>query len=224
MTTYFYMRISTKESSDKQSFQRQDKSLKAYAEKNNLKYDNRTVFKDDITGATFDRPDWKALESILREGDTIVFKEISRFTRQADEGFSKYMELMKNNINLIFLDNPTVSTDYISTLMNIANQQQRIAKTALENTIELLLMVELDRVEQERETISKRIKQGIRASDKPSGRKEGTFDKLTPELESDIKIYLKNRDITQQSLIDKHKISRNTLKTYIKHIKEQEEH
>jgi len=223
MTTYFYMRISTKESSDKQSFQRQDKSLKSYAEKNNLKYDNRTVFKDDVTGATFDRPDWKALESILREGDTIVFKEISRFTRQADEGFSKYMELMKNNINLIFLDNPTVSTDYISTLMDIANQQQRIAKTALENTIELLLMVELDRVEQERETISKRIKQGIQASNKPSGRKEGTFDKLTPELESDIKIYLKNRDITQQSLIDKHKICRNTLKTYIKYIKVQEE-
>ena len=55
------------------------------------------------------------------------------------------MELMKKNINLIFLDNPTVSTDYISTLMNIANQQQRIAKTALENTIELLLMVELDK-------------------------------------------------------------------------------
>lgn len=223
MTTYFYMRISTKESSDKQSFQRQNKSLQAYAEKNNLKYDNRTVFKDDVSGATFDRPDWKALESILKEGDTIVFKEISRFTRQADEGFSKYMYLMKNNINLIFLDNPTVSTDYISTLMNIANQQQRIAKTALENTIELLLMVELDRVEQERETISKRIKQGIQASDKPSGRKKNTFDKLTPELESDIKIYLKDRDITQKSLMDKHKICRNTLKTYIKHIKAQEE-
>ena len=31
MATYFYLRISTKESSDRQSFARQEKSLKAYA-------------------------------------------------------------------------------------------------------------------------------------------------------------------------------------------------
>ena len=93
--TYFYMRISTKEASDKQSFQRQNKALEKYAEINNLKYNSRTVFKDDISGATFDRDDWKALEGILKEGDTIIFKEISRFTRQAEEGYEKYMELME---------------------------------------------------------------------------------------------------------------------------------
>ena len=36
--TYFYMRISTKESSDKQSFQRQSKALETYANNNGLKY------------------------------------------------------------------------------------------------------------------------------------------------------------------------------------------
>ena len=67
MTTYFYQRISTKESNDKQSFQRQEKSLKAYAEKNDFPYNSRTVFKDDKSGASFERDDWKALESILKE-------------------------------------------------------------------------------------------------------------------------------------------------------------
>ena len=98
---YSYMRISTKESNDKQSFNRQEKSLKVYAKDNNIEY--LIDFKDDITGSTFDRPSWNKLEKILQKGDTMVFKEISRFTRQAEEGYKKYMELMENGINLVFL-------------------------------------------------------------------------------------------------------------------------
>lgn len=78
---YSYMRISIKESNDKQSFNRQEKSLKTYAESNNIKY--LLDFKDDISGSTFDRPCWNIIEKIFQHGDTIVFKEISRFTRQA---------------------------------------------------------------------------------------------------------------------------------------------
>ena len=217
--TYFYMRISTKEASDKQSFQRQNKALEKYAEINNLKYNSRTVFKDDISGATFDRDDWKALESILKEGDTIIFKEISRFTRQAEEGYEKYMELMDNGINLIFLDNPTVSTDYIRQLTNIADSQQLVTKTALEGTIKLLLIVELDRVQQEREIFIKRIKQGIEASPNKSGRKFGQLDKMSDELKDDIKLFLIDRSIKQVDLMKKHNISRNTLKKYIELVK-----
>lgn len=223
MTTYFYMRISTKEASDKQSFQRQDKALETYAKKNNLAYNKRTVFKDDISGATFDRADWKALESILKPGDTIIFKEISRFTREAENGYNKYMELMNKGINLVFLDNQTVSTDYIKNLMNIADAQELVTRTALESTIKLLLIVELDRVQKEREIISKRIKQGIDASDKRSGRKTGQVDKLTDKLKKDIQEYLKDRSITQAELMKKHKISRNTLKKYISIIKDRQE-
>lgn len=217
--TYFYMRISTKESSDKQSFARQQKALETYAKDNELKFNDRTVFRDDVTGATFNRDDWKALESILKPGDTIVFKEISRFTRQAEQGYIKYMELMQEGINLIFLDNPTVSTDYIKQLTNIANSQQLVTKTALEGTIKLLLILELDRVQQEREIISKRIKQGIMASDSKQGRKVGQLDKITEELKSDIKLFLQDRSIKQVDLMNKHNISRNTLKKYIEIIK-----
>lgn len=219
--TYFYMRISTKESNDKQSFNRQEKSLRAYAEANNIKYTDRYIYRDDVTGSTFNRTEWQELEDNLRLGDTIVFKEISRFTRQAEEGYKKYMELMSKGINLVFLDNPTVSTDYIKNLTRVANTQNLVTKTALESTIKLLLIVELDRVQQEREIIVKRIKQGIQASAKIQGRKKGQLDKMCEELKEDIKLFLKDRSIKQIDLMNKHNISRNTLKKYIDIVKKE---
>ena len=123
-------------------------------------------------------------------------------------------------VNLVFIDNPIISTDYIKNLLDVANKQgHRIAKKALDNTVELLLLVELDRVETEREIIVKRIKQGIMASDKKSGRKEGTLDKMTDELKADIQLFLKDRSIKQVDLMKKHNISRNTLKKYIELVK-----
>ncbi|WP_283109366.1 recombinase family protein [Thomasclavelia spiroformis] len=214
--TYFYMRISTKEETDKQSFRRQEKALETYAKNNDLEFNNRTVYRDDTTGATFEREDWQALEKVLKSGDTIIFKEISRFTRETEAGYKKYIELKEKGIHLIFLDNPTVSTDYIKKLTDIADEQQIIIKTALDNTVKLLLMVELDRVEQERLTIVKRIKQGLEVSDKKGGRKTGAIDKMTNELREDIKKYLSDRSIKQVDLYRKYNISRNTLSKYIK--------
>ena len=214
------MRISTKENNDKQSFNRQEKSLKVYADSNHIEY--LLNFKDDVSGNTFDRPSWGKLERIIQKGDTIVFKEISRFTREAEKGYKKYMELMQRGINLVFLDNPTVSTDYIKNLTNIANTQNLVTKTALDNTIKLLLIVELDRVQQERELIVKRIKQGIAASNKKSGRKQGKLDKMSNELKADIKEFLGDRSIKQVDLMKKHNISRNTLKKYVVLVKQQQ--
>ena len=212
-----YLRISTKEASDKQSFARQIKGLENYAKTNSIEY--TLQLKDDITGSTFDRPEWKRLEKIIQSGDTIVFKEISRFTREAEIGYKKYMELMEKGINLIFIDNPTVSTSYIRNLTKIAEGQSLVTKTALEGTIKLLLIVELDRVEQEREIIVQRIKQGMEASTKKPGRKSGTKEKLTKELEEDIRDYIKNgvaKGIKQIDLMKKHSVSRNTLKSYVR--------
>ena len=215
---YNYMRISTKEERQRQSYARQEKSINAYAEKNNIEY--LLSFRDDKTGSTFNRPQWSKLEKLLQKGDTIVFKEISRFTRQAEEGYKKYMELMQKGINLVFLDNPTVSTDYIKNLTDVANSQNLVTKTALESTIKLLIIVELDRVQQEREIFIERIKQGIEASDKKSGRKVGSLDKMSDELKADIKKFLVDRSIKQVDLMHKHNISRNTLKKYVKLVEE----
>ena len=182
------------------------------------------IFREDVSGKSFEnRKEWNKLERLIKEGDTIVFKDISRFTRETENGYKKYMELMNKGITLIFIDNLTISTPYIKRMLDIAEEQNLIAKITLENTVKLLLMVELDRVEQERLITVKRIRDGIKASKKKSGRKKGQVDKLTDELQKDIANYLQDRTIKQTDLMDKHNISRNTLRKYIKRIQEQTE-
>lgn len=211
---YSYMRISTKEDRNKQSYNRQEAALAKYAADNGIEY--LLEFREDESGKSFEnRKQWNKLEQLLQSGDTVVFKDISRFTREAENGYKKYMELLERGIELVFIDNQTVSTSYIKQLLNVASKQNLVAKTSLESTVKLLLIVELDRVEQERLIFIKRVKDGIAASDKKSGRKVGQLDKMSEELESDIREYLNNRSIKQVDLMNKHNISRNTLKKYI---------
>lgn len=208
------MRISTKEERGLQKYNRQEAALSKWARDNDIEF--IAEFKEDVSGKSFDnRKEWQRLERLVRPGDTIVFKDISRFTREAENGYQKYMELLANGIELIFLDNQTISTEYIKQLLNVAEQQNLVARVSLESTVKLLLIVELDRVEQERLILINRIKSGIDASTKRQGRKQGQLDKMSEALEQDIREYLVNRSIKQTDLMAKHGISRNTLKKYI---------
>lgn len=226
---YAYMRISTKEDREKQRFTRQENALTKYAADNKIEYVFQ--FREDVSGKSFkNRTEWQRLEKIVQPGDTIVFKDISRFTREAEAGYTKYMSLMQKGINLIFLDNPTVSTDYIRELLHVAEQQDLVAKTSLESTVKLLLIVELNRAEQERLTISKRTKDGMQAAKEKAeregrewraGRKPGQLDKMTDELQADIVLYLSDRSIKASELMRKHNISRNTFKKYVEKVKEE---
>lgn len=219
MAYFFYMRISTKEERGIQRFTRQEAALKRYAEENSLLFDEHNIYKEDRSGKNFeDRAEWAKLEAAAREGDTVVFKDISRFTRESENGYRKYMELFSRGVRLVFIDNRTVCTDYIRQLLDVAEKQNLIAKISLENTVKLLIYVELDRVEQERLTLSKRVTDGIAASGKKSGRKFGKVDKLTPELEQDIRLYLADRSVRQVTLMKKHGICRNTFKKYAKRL------
>lgn len=209
---YSYKRISTDQ--ERQNFNRQIKSLERYASDHNIEY--LIDFTEEKSAKKFsDRPQFKKLDKILQSGDTVVFKDLSRFTREAENGYKKYMEWLDRDINIVFIDNPTVSSDYIRQMMTTAENQDIVTKTAMEGIIKLLLIVELDRAEQQRRYISQAITDGIKASSKKSGRKEGSMDKFTDELKADINLYLGNRSITQVELMKKHNISRNTLKKYI---------
>ena len=215
MSNYFaYMRISTKEERGKQKYTRQEKSLQRYARTKNIDY--VFEFKEDASGKSFtNRSEWNRLEKIIQPNDTIVFKDITRFTRESENGYIKYMELMAKGINLIFLDNPTLSTDYIKELISTAKNMNFLEKTINEMLVKVLLAAELTRAEQERLTISQRTKDGMAASPNKAGRKVGQLDKMTEALENDIRRYLTDRSIKQVDLMNKYKISRNTLKKYI---------
>ncbi len=223
MGNYFgYERISTKEERGMQHFSRQDTALKKYAAKHKIDYVR--IYGDDSSGKDFIRREWIQLEKALHEGDTIVFKDLSRFTRQAEEGYQKYLDLIGKGITLIFIDNPTVCSDYITKLIDTADQQNIVTRTAMEGIVKLMLIVELDRAEQERLQLIQRTKDGIAASHKKQGRKLGSLDKMSPKLHSDILLYLHDRSITQSNLMKKYSISRNTLKKYIAIIQAEQDH
>ena len=215
MSNYFaYMRISTKEERGKQKYTRQENSLQRYARTKNIDY--VFEFKEDASGKSFtNRSEWNRLEKIIQPNDTIVFKDITRFTRESENGYIKYMELMAKVINIIFLDNPTLSTDYIKELISTAKNMNFLEKTINEMLVKVLLAAELTRAEQERLTISQRTKDGMAASPNKAGRKVGQLYKMTEALENDIRRYLTDRSIKQVDLMNKYKISRNTLKKYI---------
>ena len=199
---YSYMRISTAEERGKQGYSRQEKALEAYAKRNRIDY--VLGLQEDVSGKSFiNRKEWQRLEKIVQSGDTIVFKDLCRFTREAQNGYDKYMELMQKGVDLIFIDNPTVSTSYIKNLLNIA---------------------ELDRSEKERLIISQRTKDGLAARKKQAeeegkewhiGRPKGKLDKMSDALREDIKQYQIDRSVKQVDLMRKHNISRNTLKKYV---------
>ncbi len=209
---YSYKRIST--DTEKQNFNRQIHALARYAKEHDIEY--LIEFTEEKSAKSFvDRPQFQKLDRILQAEDTVVFKDLSRFTRQAEAGYNKYMEWLHRGIHIVFIDNPTVSSDYIRQMMETANTLDLVTKTAVESTIKLLLIVELDRAEKQRLYISKAIADGIASSDKKSGRAKGKLDKLTPALKDDIQMYLADRSIRQTTLMKKHGVSRNTLKKYI---------
>lgn len=206
---YSYKRIST--DTERQNFNRQIKSLERYAKDHDIEY--LIDFTEEKSAKNFtDRPQFKKLDKLLQGGDTVVFKDLYRFTRESENGYKKYMEWLDQGINMVFLDNPTVSSDYIRQMMTTAEQQDIVTKTAMESIIKLLIIVELDRGEKQRLYISQSIKDGIAASNKRSGRKPGQLDKMSDALREDILKYLSDMSIKQVDLMRKYNISRNILK------------
>ena len=97
---YGYCRISTM----KQSIARQIDNIKNV-------YPNAVIISEEFTGTKMDRPKWNKLYDNVKQGDTIVFDEVSRLSRNADEGFKVYQELFNRGVNLIFLKESTLNTD-----------------------------------------------------------------------------------------------------------------
>lgn len=94
-----YCRISTM----KQNIDRQVKNI--------LKlYPDAIIVKEAYTGTTTDRPAWNKLYKRLQEGDTVVFDEVSRMSRNAEEGIELYEELFERGINMIFIKEPHVNS------------------------------------------------------------------------------------------------------------------
>ena len=217
MSIYFYLRLGTPEEPGPRRFNRQEASLRQYAQLYDYIYNEQNVYKETKTsGRRFaDRPEWMRLETVLKSGDTIVCKDISRFSGAPEECYRKYKSLLNMGINLVFLDNPTVCSEYINRMIDLSDKRGIIAPKSIGKTIELLLCVELDRIEHDRILLQRRLKHAATSSEKKPGHKLGQIDKMTPELESDILLYLNDHSFQLVEIMTKHDISRNTLKKYM---------
>lgn len=98
--TYGYCRISTQN----QSLDRQERNIKTL-------YPNAIIVKEAFTGRSLERPNWQKLYKQVKPGDTIIFDEVSRMSRDADEGFALYLEFFEKDVNLIFIKESHINTD-----------------------------------------------------------------------------------------------------------------
>lgn len=148
MKIYGYARVSTKQ----QNIERQIRNIKE-------KFPEAVIVTDEYTGTRLDRPGWSKLYKQLKQGDTVVFDQVSRMSRDAEEGFEVYEELYNMGVNLVFLKEPHINTetykkametgvpltgtnvDYIlegvnKYLMSLAKEQIRLAFEQAEKEVE----------------------------------------------------------------------------------------
>lgn len=97
---YGYVRVSTV----KQNIERQIANIKS-------KYPDAMIFADEFTGTKIERPEFSKLLKIVKSGDVIVFDEVSRMSRNAEDGFKLYEELYNKGVELIFLKESTLNTE-----------------------------------------------------------------------------------------------------------------
>lgn len=128
---YGYVRVSTV----KQDERRQIDDITAA-------YPGAVIISDKCTGKNLDRPGWMKLYKALKPGDTVVFDEVSRFSRDADEGFQVYQELYHKGINLFFLKEPMINTEnYRMSLKQLDVVGDEIADTYIEATNKVLMIL-----------------------------------------------------------------------------------
>ena len=185
---YGYVRVSTVN----QKTQRQIDNIKSYnsdaiirEEKQSGKdIENRTVFKK--------------LLSDVRSGDTIIFDEVSRMSRNAAEGYELYMNLMEHGINLIFLKEHHIDTDEYKRrtenhIQKIESQNDNISKL-INGILDLVAEFEIENLkdnirlafeqaEHERLFLIKRVTEGKDKSEKHQGRPIGSTNQKTDKAD-----------------------------------------
>lgn len=74
-------------------------------------YPTAVLYEEAYTGTKIDRPKFKTLLRMVKPGDIIVFDEVSRMSRNAEEGFELYKELYDKGVELVFLKEPHINTE-----------------------------------------------------------------------------------------------------------------
>ena len=223
---YGYCRVSTM----KQSIERQIRNIKA-------EYPNAVIVTDEYTGTKLDRPGWTKLYKQLQPGDTVIFDQVSRMSRDADEGFSVYEELFNKGVNLIFLKEPHINTETYKKAMetgvpmtgtNVDFILEGVNKYLLSLAKEQIRLA-FDQAEKEVEDLHQRTREGIetaRLNGKQIGQPKGA--KLTTKKSIEAKeVILKrskdfNGDLSDLEVMKLTGVARGTYYKYKRELKERD--
>lgn len=234
MRIYAYCRVST----GHQSIERQIRNITAA-------YPTAIVIKEVYTRTKFEgRKEWQKLMNVVKEGDMIVFDEVSRMCGNEEEGCQIYKELFDKNVKLVFMKNEAINTEvYKRTLDNQIKLHLQTGNNATDNFISAIIealnsytmevafeqiRIAFRQAEAEVKTLQQRTKEGIetaRLNGKQIGLPKGT--KLTTKKSVKAKeIILKHSKDFNGSLEDEEvmklaEVSRNTFYKYKREIKEE---
>ena len=161
MAIYGYARIST----PTQKIERQISNI--------LKFNSEAViFTEAYTGRSINRPEFNKLMKKIKSGDTIILDEVSRLSRNADEGVAIYQELFNKEINLVFLKEPHINTDtYKNAMTNQVPMTGAKVDLILEGLNRYLLelaksqiQMAFNQAEKEVEFLRNRTKEGLNSA------------------------------------------------------------
>ena len=193
---YGYCRVST----SKQSLKRQEDNIRAL-------FPGAVIYSDVYTGKTNDRPQFQKLLKKVLKGDTIIFDEVSRMSRNAREGFQDYLMLLSKGVELKFIKEPQIGG----------------VNEALHKLMERQIKAAFEQAEKERLLLSRRTKEGM-AKGRPAGRRKGIEQHQRKEKEAK-RVIRKNNIAFGGSLNNKETmrlagISSPTFYKYVKEMKE----
>lgn len=220
---YGYCRISTK----KQNIERQERNIKE-------EYPEAIIVKEEYTGTKIDgRKEFNKLLKVVKENDTIVFDSVSRFSRNAEEGFQLYKELFNKGVELIFLKEPHINT---TTYKKAISNNIKMTGTAVDSILKgineyLMILAEeqiklaFDQSEKEVKDLQQRTKEGLltaKLNGKQVGNVKGTklTTKKSLKAKEEIKKYSKDFDgyLNDVEVIKIIGISRNSYYKYKKEL------
>lgn len=205
--TFLYCRVSTKD----QNEDRQVIALRDYCSINKIEIEDRDIFIDKVSGKDFDRPKYQALKQCLRDGDTVIVKELDRLGRNK-EGIKQELDYFKKNkIRVKILNIPT-------TLIDLPDGQEWVFDMINNILIEVLGAI----AEEERNKIRQRQREGIDAlKERNNGKGKGRPIIEYPDNFKEVYIRWKSKEITGVKAMELTGLKKNSFYNLIKRYEEE---
>lgn len=189
---FAYIRVSTKE----QHTDRQEIAINEYCKEHNIVINERDIYVDKQSGKDTNRKSYQVLKHQLRKGDTLIVKELDRFSRSMTDIKTEWNYFLSKGVNIIVIDTP---------MLNTTNKSD-LEKTLISNIVfELLSYL----AEKERIKIKTRQTEGIKIAIE-KGTKFGRTKIEHPTEWNTVYRAWRNKEITAKTAMEKLNLKRTT--------------